>query len=72
MEFFTTAINSLSTVFTLTGAGFCMMGMINLLESYGQQDPSSRNQGTKQLMAGAGIVIVAKTLVPMLASMFTI
>ena len=67
MEFFTTAVSSLSTV----GAGVGVWGVINLMEGYGGDNPASKSQGVKQLMAGGGIVIVAQTVIPQLTSLFS-
>ena len=40
MEFFTTAVSSLSTVVTAIGAGVGVWGVINLMEGYGGDNPS--------------------------------
>lgn len=70
MEFFSVAVNALRLVVTAIGAGIGIWGVINLLESYGSTDPSSRSQGIKQLMSGGGIIIVAQTVIPLLANLF--
>ena len=41
MEFFTTAVSSLSTVVTAIGAGVGVWGVINLMEGYGGDNPAS-------------------------------
>ena len=41
MEFFTTAVSSLSTVVTAIGAGVGVWGVINLLEGYGSDNPAA-------------------------------
>ena len=41
MEFFTTAVSSLSTVVTAIGAGVGVWGVINLMEGYGADNPAS-------------------------------
>ena len=71
MTFFTTAVGALKTVVTAIGAGVAVWGIINLLEGYGQDNPSSKSQGIKQLMAGGGIVIIAQTVIPQLSSLFS-
>ena len=52
MEFFTTAVSSLSTVVTAIGAGVGVWGVINLMEGYGGDNPASnahvRQRSTKQ------------------------
>ena len=45
-------------------------GVINLLEGYGQDNPASKSQGMKQLMAGGGVALIGITLVPQLGGLF--
>ena len=71
MDFFTTSVNTLKVVVTAIGAGIGIWGVINLLESYGQENAGARSQGIKQLMSGGGIIIVAQTVIPLLANLFT-
>lgn len=70
MEFFTTSISGLETVVTALGAGVAVWGVINLLEGYGGDNPASKSQGAKQLMAGGGIIVIAQTVIPNLTSLF--
>lgn len=70
MEFFTTAVSSLSTVVTAIGAGVGVWGVINLMEGYGGDNPASKSQGMKQLMAGGGVALVGLLLVPLLTGLF--
>ena len=70
MEFFTTAVSSLSTVVTAIGAGVGVWGVINLMEGYGGDNPASKSQGVKQLMAGGGVALIGGTLVPLLSKLF--
>ncbi|MCR5234967.1 MAG: Maff2 family protein [Lachnospiraceae bacterium] len=71
MGFFTTAINGLKVVTTAIGGGVGVWGVINLLEGYGNDNPGAKSQGVKQLMAGAGIVIIAQTVIPQLTTLFS-
>ena len=43
MEFFTTAVSSLSTVVTAIGAGLGVWGGVNLLEGYGSDNRATRS-----------------------------
>lgn len=70
MEFFASAIDTLSTVVMAIGGGLGLWGIINLLEGYGNDNPGSKSQGMKQLMAGGGIVLIGSVLVPLLATVF--
>ena len=70
MAFFTSAITTLSTLVTAIGAGLGVWGVVNLLEGYGNDNPGAKSQGIKQLMAGAGIMLLGTSLVPQLATLF--
>ena len=70
MEFFTQAVDILGYLVIALGAGLCVWGGINLLEGYGGDNPSSKSQGIKQLMAGGGVILLGVTLVPLLAGLF--
>ena len=70
MEFFSTAVTSLSTVVTAIGAGVGVWGIINLMEGYGNVNPGAKSQGMKQLMAGGGVALIGLTLVPLLSGLF--
>lgn len=70
MEFFNSAVGVLQTLVVALGAGLGIWGVINLLEGYGQDNPASKNQGMKQLMAGGGVALIGITLVPLLSGLF--
>ena len=70
MSFFTSAITTLKTLVVAIGAGLGVWGVINLLEGYGNDNPGAKSQGIKQLMAGAGIMLLGTTLIPQLATLF--
>ena len=70
MAFFTSAVNVLQTLVIALGAGLGAWGIVNLLEGYGNDNPGSKSQGMKQLMAGGGIIVLGTTLIPQLISLF--
>ncbi len=70
MEFLYQCIAILSTVVSIMGGGVGMWGIVNLLEGYGGDNPASKSQGIKQLIAGGGIVLVGMKVIPMLSTMF--
>ncbi len=70
MEFFSSAITTLQTLVVALGAGLGVWGIVNLLEGYGSDNPGSKSQGIKQLMAGAGIILLGTTLIPVLGTLF--
>ena len=72
MQFFSSAIDTLQTLVVALGAGLGVWGVVNLLEGYGSDNPGSKSQGMKQLMAGAGVAVVGLILVPLLSGLFTV
>ena len=71
MAFFTQAVNVLKILVMAVGAGLGAWGVINLMEGYGNDNPGAKSQGIKQLMAGAGIMLLGTTLIPQLATLFS-
>jgi len=71
MDFFNSAVDVLQMLVIGIGAGLAIWGVINLLEGYGQDNPASKSQGMKQLMAGGGIAVIGLVLVPLLSGLFT-
>ncbi len=47
MEFFDSAVGVLQILVIALGAGLGIWGVINLLESYGQDNPDSKSRGMK-------------------------
>ena len=70
MAFFEASIELLQTLVVALGAGLGVWGLVNLLEGYGQDNPGSKSQGMKQLMAGGGVALIGMTLVPLLSGLF--
>lgn len=70
MEFFIQGVDVLEKLVILIGAGLGVWGAVNLLEGYGNDNPGAKSQGMKQFMAGAGIVILGVTLIPLLKTLF--
>ena len=64
MEFFASAITTLQTLVVALGAGLGVWGVVNLLEGYGSDNPGSKSQGMKQLMAGGGLIPLGNTPIP--------
>ena len=69
MEFFNSAVDTLQTIVVGLGGALCVWGGINLLEGYGQDNPGSKSQGVKQLVAGGGVALIGVTLVPLLSGL---
>lgn len=58
MDFFNSAVTTMSTLVTALGGGLGVWGVINLMEGYGADNPASKSQGVKQLMAGGGVMLL--------------
>ena len=71
MAFFSSAIDTLQTLVIALGAGLGVWGVVNLLEGYGSDNPGSKSQGMKQLMAGGGVALIGGVLVPLLSGLFS-
>ena len=69
MEFFNSAVDTLQTIVIGLGGALCVWGGVNLLEGYGQDNPASKSQGVKQLVAGGGVALIGLTLVPLLSGL---
>ena len=72
MAFFSSAITTLKTLVVAIGAGLGVWGVINLMEGYGADNPASKSQGVKQLMAGGGVMLLGLKVVPLLSSLITV
>ena len=70
MEFFSSAVTILQTLVVAIGAGLGVWGVINLMEGYGNDNPGSKSQGMKQLMAGGGVILIGTQLIPLLGGLF--
>ena len=70
MEFFSSSVDTLKVLVMAIGCGLGAWGIVNLLEGYGADNPASKSQGMKQLMAGGGIVLLGMNLIPLLANLF--
>ena len=70
MAFFNSTIDVLQSLVVALGAALGIWGVINLLEGYGQDNPASKSQGMKQLIAGGGVATIGLVLVPLLSGLF--
>lgn len=72
MEFFKQGVDVFSMIITGLGAGVGVMGLIGLLEGYSEDNPARKSAGGKQLIAGGGMALVGRILIPVLANVFTV
>lgn len=68
-EFLKKGVKGLKIVVIGVGAGLAVLGVINLLEGYGNDNPGAKSQGMKQFMAGAGVMLIGALLVPELENL---
>jgi hypothetical protein len=71
MEIITASVDALQTLVIALGAGLGVWGLVNMLEGYGNDNPGSKSQGIKQMMAGAGLMLLSWQLIPMLSGLFS-
>ena len=72
MDFFNSAVTTMSTLVTALGGGLGVWGVINLMEGYGSDNPAAKSQGVKQLVAGGGVMLLGLKVVPLLANLITV
>lgn len=71
-SFLEDGVDALKLVVIAVGGGLAILGIINLLEGYGNDNPGAKSQGMKQFMAGAGVIIIGATLVPKLSGLIPV
>ena len=59
----------MQTIVVASAARFGVWGGVNSLEGYGADNPASKSQGIKQLVAGGGVALIGMTLVPLLSGL---
>ena len=72
MDFFNSAVTTMSTLVTALGGGLGVWGVINLMEGYGSDHPAAKSQGVKQLMAGGGVMLLGLKVVPLLSGLIAV
>ena len=72
MDFFNSAVTTMSTLVTALGGGLGVWGVINLMEGYGSDTPAAKSQGVKQLMAGGGVMLLGLKVVPLLSGLIAV
>ncbi|SES21369.1 MULTISPECIES: Maff2 family mobile element protein [Butyrivibrio] len=60
---FTEGIKQLTTIVEVIGGGVAAWGCMNLLEGYGGDNPGSKSQGIKQVIAGGGIYLIGAKVI---------
>lgn len=70
-KFIGSGIDALSYVVMAVGGGLLVLGIIGLLEGYGNDNPGAKSQGMKQTMAGAAVMLIGYALVPKLKDLVT-
>ena len=68
-SFLQSGVKALKVVIIAVGGGLAVLGVVNLLEGYGNDNPGAKSQGMKQFMAGAGVMLIGALLVPKLSDL---
>lgn len=58
-DFVSDAKSKLKTIVKMIGGAVGIAGFLNLLEGYSNDNPGSKSQGWKQILAGAGIILIS-------------
>lgn len=66
LEFWNNTVQLLQGLIAGLGAVFCVLGAITLLRGFSDSNGPEQQKGWGQIIGGAGIIVVATTLVPML------
>ena len=68
MEFFSEAVKVLENITFVAGILVLIFGLIQLFTAFGSQNADSKNHSGFIIAAGIGVVVVAKALIPLVAS----
>lgn len=69
MEIFTAGVDLVKNIVTIIGGGMVIIGIIQFLQGQGDNNAAQKSTGIALFVAGAGIAMVAQTLIPMLANL---
>lgn len=68
MEIFTEGVDVIKNIVTLIGGGMVIIGLVQFFQGQGDNNAAAKQTGIGLFIAGAGIAIVAQSLIPMLAN----
>ena len=68
MAIFISGVDLLKTVVSLIGGGMVCMGLIQFFQGQSESNAAAKQAGIALTIGGAGIALVAQTLIPMLAN----
>ncbi|MEG1943407.1 MAG: Maff2 family protein [Angelakisella sp.] len=68
MEIFTAAISIIKGIVTVIGGGMVIIGAIQFLMGQSENNAAEKKSGMGLFISGAGIAVIAQTLIPMLAN----
>lgn len=71
MEFFNSGVDVVQSILYILAGLILIMGLVNLAESYGEQNPAAKAKAGAQIAGAVGIFIVAYVLVPKLSTLWT-
>lgn len=68
MEIFSKAMNVMENITFVAGILILVFGLVQLFTAFGSQNADSKNHSGFIIAAGIGVMVVAKMLIPMIAS----
>ena len=68
MEIFSKAMNVMENITFVGGILILIFGLVQLFTAFGSQNADSKNHSGFIIAAGIGVMVVAKVLIPMIAS----
>ena len=68
MEVFSKAMNVMENITFVAGILILIFGLVQLFTAFGSQNADSKNHSGFIIAAGIGVMVVAKVLIPMIAS----
>lgn len=68
MEIFSKAMNVMENITFVAGILILVFGLVQLFTAFGSQNADSKNHSGFIIAAGIGVMVVAKVLIPMIAS----
>ncbi len=69
MEIFTTGLSLVKNIVTVIGGAMCIIGAIQFFMGQSESNAAEKKTGMSLFIAGAGIALIAQTLIPMLGNL---
>lgn len=70
MEIWSSIVDFLKSIVTVFGGGLAIFGVINYAKAHSDSNGPEQSKAIGQIIGGAGVILAAQTLIPLLANMF--